>query len=175
MSGALEACTLHGGAALPAAMIAPGEDGKADLYWRRRQDSPVVAGQAIDARGQAWLVEDVAVWRGRPGGVHLQLRRCNAAGTLTPRTATKYGYGMQLVDGTPINIIGAINVFSTEDSDGNVDTRAELVPAGSWPGKSGDLVTLTDTTRWEQVGDVMDRASGSWTPLPVLRLRRARA
>lgn len=175
MSGALEPCTLHGGGSLPAGMIAPGEDGKADLYWRRRQDSPVIAGNAIDARGRVWLVEDVAIWRGRPGGVHLRLRQCNTAGTLTPRTASKSGYGVQLINGTPVDLLGVLNVLATDDPDGHVITRAELVPVGSWVGKSGDLISLTDGTRWEQVGDVMDRASGSWTPLPVIGLRVVRA
>ncbi len=173
MTGAFEPFSHHGGSPLPPVLFAPGQDGVAEAYWRGAQSSPVGAGDAVTVRSATWLVEDAAVWRGRPGGVHLRLRQCNAVGTLTPRSATKSGYGVQLVDGAPLDILGVLNVLSTDDPDGHVETRAELVPAGSWAGRSGDLISLTGT-RWEQVGDAMDRASGSWTPLPVVRMRRAR-
>lgn len=174
MTGLLEACVRHDDGPLADVLFAPGKDGIAQAYWRRLQASPVDAGDAIDIRSEVWLVEDVASWRGSPGGVRLRLRRCNAAGTLTARTATVTGYGVHLSGGEPLAILGALNVLGTADPEGAVQTSAELVPVGSWSGRSGDLVVLADGSRWEQVGDVMDRASASWTPLPVIRLDRVR-
>ncbi|MFT3971700.1 MAG: hypothetical protein QM695_15850 [Micropruina sp.] len=166
-----EPCSLLGGGDLPVALVAPGEAGKAALYWYSQTTPPVQAGQVVIARLAKWLVTQVDTWVSGPGGIHAHLLHCNAEGTLTRRTATVSGYGVQLTSQAPVEILGALTVTSTADPDGNVQTTGQLVPAGTWQGLSGDLVELVDGTEWEQVGDLTSPAGG----LPVVQLRRVRA
>lgn len=176
MAGLLESCQVHGGTVLPGALFAPRETaGQADLYWRGAQTSPVSLGEAVDVRGATWLVVGVSVWRGTPGGSQVAVRLCNAFGALHTRTATVTAYGLSYEPADPVPVIGELVVSATAETDGTISTTADLTPAGAWQGAAGDLVVLDDQTRWEQIGDPTDRASGGgMSPIPVVRLRRVR-
>ena len=175
----VEPCGLVDGSPLPAMRLAP-KGHQADIYWSGISIPPVQAGEALTARGRAWLVEQVNIWVSRPGGVHAAVRECNAAGHLHIRTtATATGYGVQVTSaGDPIPFRGVLTVTSTTDSDGRVATNADLLPVGTWRGSSGDLIVLTDESRWEQVGDLVDRSvgglGGGVSEVPVVRLRMVR-
>lgn len=173
MAGLLEPCWLHGGGTLPPTLFAPGSGDGAELYWRALDPSPVVAGAAVEVRGSIWLVESVALWRGRPGGVHAKVRACNATGLLYRRAATVTAYGVTLDSGASLPFVGVLVVSSSSDADGVVTTTADLTPAGTWTGGPGDLLTFDDGSEWEQVGDLLDRSAGGGSALlPVVRLRR---
>ena len=173
--GNTEPCTVHAGGTLPPVLFAPGEPGAADVYWRGLTDYLVAVGQALDVRGVPWLVEHVALWRGRPGGVHAKLRACNATGHLYRRTAQVTAYGVTYTEGAPVAVLGVLAVSGTTDTDGQIITTGDLTPVGTWTGQSGDLIVLDDDTRWEQLGDPVDRtASGGASGLPVIKLRRVR-
>lgn len=181
MPGMYETCAIHGGGALPPALLAPGDVGYADVYWPREQRELVEAGQAIVMRGERWLVEGVARWLGTPGGVHIKVRLCDTEGILYRRTATVTPHGVKYetpADGTAF--VGVLGVALSDEDGGRLSSTADLTPAGQWLGSAGDLLVMSDGSRWEQVGDVTERttAGGTWagrkSRLPVAHIRRVR-
>lgn len=171
MGGALEACALLDSSPLPPARVAPLPAGDIDMYWPRQQPS-LAAGQAVVVRGRTWLVDRVDVWSGRPGGTQAHADACNAAGTLTVRAAYSTPYGLEYdTEQPPIDVIGVLRITASSDTAGDTRTTATLVPVGPWAGRPGDILTLSDGRRWEQVGDLTDAGS---PPLPTVTLRRAR-
>ena len=181
MASRLESCAVYGGAKLPSVLLAPGDVGYADLYWRNVQTEIVEAGQALTIRGQQWLIEGVALWLGRPGGIHAKVRLCDTQGLLYRRTATVTAYGVTHTDAADgIPFVGVLGVALSDEDGGRIAASADLTPAAGWTGTAGDLIVMSDGTRWEQQGDVTERttAGGTWagrkSRLPVVHIRRVR-
>ncbi len=181
MDGRPESCAIYGGAALPKALLAPGDVGYADIYWRGIQAEIIQPGQALVMRGQNWLIEGVALWLGSPGGIHAKVRECDCEGSVFSRTSTATAFGVTHAtaeQGTPF--VGVLGIALSDEKGGIVSSLADLTPAGHWAGAAGDLIVLSDGSRWEQQGDVTERttAGGTWagrkSRLPVVRVRRIR-
>ena len=186
MTGLLEPVALYGGGSaadtpLPAAMHAPGDVGYADIYWRGVQDHLINPGDALIMRDETWLVEGVVLWAGSPGGTHAKVRSCDTTGQLFKRTAVPTAYGAKVTtspDGIPF--VGVLGVALSSEDGGSLSSTADLTPAGLWQGAAGDLLVLSDGSRWEQQGDVTERttAGGTWagrkSRLPVVHVRRVR-
>lgn len=181
MAGRLEPCSVWGGGKLPPVLLAPGDVGYADLYWRKVQTEIVEAGQALTIRGQQWLIEGVALWLGSPGGIHAKVRLCDTLGSLFRRTSAVTAYGITHTESeVGIPFVGVLGVALSDEEHGRLSSNADLTPAGLWQGTAGDLIILSDDTRWEQAGDVTERttAGGTWagrkSRLPVVHIRRVR-